>query len=530
MDLRADFLVIGSGIAGLRAALTLADSGEVIVLTKAAPEESNTGYAQGGIAAAVGADDSPALHAADTMRAGDGLCDAEAVDTLVREGPVYMRELLSWGARFDRQPDGTPALGREAAHSVRRVLHAHDATGREISRVLWSRVSVHPRIRVLPDASATILIVAGADCRGARYASADGPGAVHAGRTLLATGGAGQVFRETTNPSVATGDGVAMAARAGARVADLEFVQFHPTALNVPGRPRFLLSEALRGEGARLLNAAGERFMSRYEADGELASRDLVSRAIVREMQRTDAPVYLSLAHMDAPFVHSRFPTIAQACASAGLDLASDRIPVSPAAHYVMGGVETDLDGRTSVLGLFAAGEVACTGVHGANRLASNSLLEGLVFGARAGVAMTDPLRTATFRADDEVVTGERPKVRAAGPLPSTDDVRTLMWQSCGLLRDAGGLTTALTRLTEWQALLDAGAEPSAANPEFHRLRSIVTVGWLIARAALRREESRGGHFRSDFPHRDDIEWKKHVSDVIEIPNPTSQMPNPNAG
>jgi len=368
----------------------------------------------------------------------------------------------------------------------------------------------------LQDASATDLIVAEDDCRGAQYASGEGRGGtVHAARTLLATGGAGQVFRETTNPSIATGDGVAMAARAGARVADLEFVQFHPTVMNVPGRPRFLLSEALRGEGAHLLNAAGERFMPRYEAEGELASRDLVSRAIVREMQRTNAPVYLSLAHMDARFVLERFPTIARTCANAGLDLATDRIPVSPAAHYMMGGVETDLDGLTSIRGLFAAGEVACTGVHGANRLASNSLLEGLVFGARAALAMVAPLRCVTFRADEQVVTWERRAPRAGAQWPSADDLRALMWNSCGLLRDADGLTTAMTTLAAWEAQLDAAPESRVAEPEFRRLRSMVAVGWLIARAALRREESRGGHFRSDFPHRNDIKWSRHVSDVL---------------
>ena len=362
MDVRGDFLVIGSGIAGLRAALTLAESGDVIVLTKADPTESNTGYAQGGIAAALGPGDSPALHAQDTIAAGDGLCDPAAVDVLVRQGPKYVVELLAWGAQFDRETDGSPALGREAAHSVRRVLHAHDATGREIGRLLWSRVSANPRIRVMQDAGAIDLVVANGTCAGARYAAGDrDAGTITAARTLLATGGAGQVFRETTNPSIATGDGIAMAADAGARVEDLEFIQFHPTVMSVPGKPRFLLSEALRGEGARLVNHAGDRFMQRYEPAGDLASRDLVSRAIVREMEQTHEPVYLSLAHMDRAFVHERFPTIAQACANAGLDLAVDRIPVSPAAHYIMGGVETDLDGRTSVEGLFAAGEVACT-------------------------------------------------------------------------------------------------------------------------------------------------------------------------
>src|SRR5687767_2432770 len=395
----SDFLVIGSGIAGLRAAIALAEAGEVVVLTKAEPAESNTGYAQGGIAAAIGADDSPDLHARDTLAAGDGLCDEDAVRLLVSDGPRYVRELIEWGAAFDREADGRPSLGREGAHSVRRVLHARDATGRELARVLWLRVAAHPRVRVFKDALATDLIVRDGVCRGAVFLEGAVSRAAEARATLLATGGAGQVFRETTNPSIATGDGIAMAFEAGARGADLEFVQFHPTVLNVEGAPRFLLSEALRGEGAWLVNEAGERFVQRYEPAGDLASRDLVARAIVREAERTGSPIYLHLAHLDPDYVHARFPTIAQACHVAGLDLAADRIPVSPAAHYVMGGVETDLDGRTSLPGLLAAGEVACTGVHGANRLASNSLLEGLVFGARAAAAMTDAPRAGRLRA-----------------------------------------------------------------------------------------------------------------------------------
>ncbi len=516
MDVRGDFLVIGSGIAGLRAALTLAESGDVVVLTKADPTESNTGYAQGGIAAAVGPDDSPELHARDTLAAGDGLCDAEAVDVLVHEGPKYVGELLAWGAAFDRETDGTPALAREAAHSVRRVLHAHDATGREIGRLLWSRVSVHPRIRVLQDTHATELVTADGACTGARYVGGrTGAGSIIAARTLLATGGAGQVFRETTNPPVATGDGIAMAAEAGARVADLEFVQFHPTVMNVKGAQRFLLSEALRGEGAHLVNEAGERFMTRYEYAGELASRDLVSRAIVHEMARTAAPVYLSMAHLNHDFVRERFPTIAKACVQAGLELATDRIPVSPAAHYIMGGVETDLDGRTSLGALFAAGEVACTGVHGANRLASNSLLEGLVFGARAADAMTTPARAAQLRHADVATWAPDARRPPAIDVPSADDVRDVMWRNCGLLRDGRGIEQAILRLEQWYPLLRTARAARAADHEFRRVSSIAMVGLLIARAALRREESRGGHFRSDFPSRDDINWKKHVADVF---------------
>jgi L-aspartate oxidase len=515
VDLHADFLVIGSGIAGLRAALALAGTGDVVILTKAGPVESNTGYAQGGIAAAIGPDDSPGLHARDTVVAGDGLCALEAVDVLVHGGPRYVGELLEWGAAFDRDADGRPALGREAAHSVRRVLHARDATGREITRILWSRVHGCARIRVFADAMATELLVR-QGCTGARFVDAAGEaGTVTAGRTLLATGGAGQVFRETTNPAVATGDGIAMAARAGARVADLEFVQFHPTVLNVEGAPRFLLSEALRGEGARLVNDAGEPFMTRYEPAGDLAPRDLVARAIVREAERTGAPVYLTLAHLDAAFVRRRFPTIAQACAHAGFDLARDRIPVSPAAHYLMGGVATDLDARTSIPGLFAAGEAACTGVHGANRLASNSLLEGLVFGVRAAAAMTGPLRAATL-GDADVVDARLP-AGAAGALPAAYEVRDLMWRSVGLLRTARALEAAVARLEGWVAACEAAAGDHTCDAERRRTATLAIVGWFIARAALRREESRGAHFRTDFPARDDLHWRKHVSEVVHL-------------
>ena len=401
MRVTTDFLIVGSGVAGLRAAIALAEVGDVLVLTKADPGESNTGYAQGGVAAAVGPDDSPELHARDTMEAGDGLCRREAVDVLVHDGPRYVRELLDWGAAFDRDARGAPALGREAAHSVRRVLHARDATGREIGRVLWTRASKSPRVRVLDVAMVLSLRVDDGVCTGATFI--DRAGEVHdvvASRTLLATGGAGQVFRETTNPAVATGDGMAMAFEAGARVADLEFVQFHPTVLSVAGAPRFLLSEALRGEGGRLLNASGERFVERYDPAGDLGPP---RRRCPRHRPRADCHRLAGLSLDGARRSRlraRRFPTIAQACRGVGLDLAIDPIPVSPAAHYVMGGVETDLDGRTSVDHLFAAGEVACTGVHGANRLASNSLLEGLVFGARAAAAMQERARPAALTAD----------------------------------------------------------------------------------------------------------------------------------
>ncbi len=519
MPIGGDFLVIGSGIAGLRAAIALADAGRVVILTKADPRESNTGYAQGGIAAAVGADDSPELHANDTMAAGDGLCVPEAVRALTEEGPRYVRELIEWGADFDRGPDGTPALGREAAHSVRRVLHSRDATGREIGRVLWQKVAAHPNVTVYDDALVMELSTRrNGECDGATFvvgADERTLQRIEVERTLIATGGAGQVFRETTNPSIATGDGIAMAFDAGARVADLEFVQFHPTVLNVEGAPRFLLSEALRGEGARLINDAGEPFTTRYDPAGDLASRDVVARAIVSEIARTGAPVYLTLAHLDPEYVRRRFPTIAQACRDAGLDLATERIPVSPAAHYVMGGVETDLCARTSVPRLFAAGEVACTGVHGANRLASNSLLEGLVFGARAAAAMLAPLVSASLSATlDEPVDGGTPRTDLHSIQLPSYGVPDLMWREVGLLRTGDVLRTAVKQL----ATLRSVATSTVFDGREHRRRaSLATVGFLIARAALRREETRGGHFRADFPNRDDIHFKKHFADVRRL-------------
>jgi L-aspartate oxidase len=521
VDSRADFLIIGSGIAALRAAAELAGGGDILLLTKAEPGEGNTGYAQGGIAAALGPDDTPEQHAADTMAAGAGLCDEGAVQALTRDGPPYVRQLMEWGARFDRDAAGNLALALEAAHSARRVLHAHDSTGREIARALWDRVSNLPGISTHDHARVVDLIIEDGRCAGARFLADDGTiGVTRASVVLLATGGAGQVYRETTNPPVATGDGVAMAYRAGAAVADLEFVQFHPTALEVSGLPRFLLSEALRGEGARLLNASGEAFMARYDPQGDLAPRDRVARGIVRESLRTGRPIYLSLEHLDPEFVHRRFPLISEACRGAGLDLARDRIPVGPAAHYVMGGVVTDLDGRTTIPGLFAAGEVACTGVHGANRLASNSLLEGLVFGARAGRAMK-------FGTSDRIahVSAQSPiahrfsgasESSPSGPI-TADDIRDLMWRDVGLFRDRVGLERAVQRLEQaWRAVDGRRCEGAVLDADAWRTLSIVTVGLLIARAALRREESRGAHHRADFPERDDVHWKRRVSESVE--------------
>lgn len=518
MDVRGDFIIVGSGIAGLRAAVELAPAGDIIIITKADPSESNTEYAQGGIAAAIGRDDSPDLHARDTMAAGDGLCDERAVHVLCEEGPRYTSELLEWGARFDRDQRGDPALASEGAHTVRRVLHAADATGREIGRVLWHRVDSVGRIRVLGNTLAVGAIIEDGRCAGVRFIDAQRrAGCALAGATLLATGGAGQVFAQTTNPEVATGDGVALAHRAGARIADMEFVQFHPTVLDVRDAPRFLLSEALRGEGARLVDASGEPFMHRYHPAADLAPRDIVSRSMVREGERTGGQIFLSLVHLDAAEVHRRFPTIAATCLRAGFDLARDLLPVGPAAHYVMGGVETDLDGRSSVVGLFAAGEVACTRVHGANRLASNSLLEGLVFGARAGRAMVAPAQEANLpppvRQPDPSFAGSKAPANKPDST-SIHDIRQLMWRSVGLFREGGDLQRAVGALREQEAALEAQlAANTAFDHDDWRRASVLTVASLMAGAALRREESRGGHYRTDFPSRRDLKWKVHVTE-----------------
>lgn len=515
----ADFLVLGSGIAGLRAAIALAPHGRVIVLTKSHVGAGSTGFAQGGIAAALGPDDSPALHAADTIRAGDGLCRPEAVEVLVSEGPRDVRELIDWGAAFDRAADGSLALAREGAHSVRRVLHARDATGREIARVLTERVRVLPSVEVRDHAAVVGLVIRDGCVAGARVAGSGGEiRDVLARATLLATGGAGQVYRETTNPSVACGDGITLAYLAGARVVDLEFVQFHPTVIDVPGAPRALLSEALRGEGAHLVNEQGERFMTRYDPAGDLAARDRVSRAILLERARTGGRVYLTMAGV-AGDVRERFPQAVALCRSAGLDLATDRIPIGPAAHYVMGGVETDLDGRTSLPGLYAAGEVASTGVHGANRLASNSLLEGLVFGARAAAAMASdaisvPGRRGGAIADTAPVSDASPVV---APGITEPEVRDLMWDGAGVFRDRAGLSAVVERLdSAWRDVSERLAGGARFDVAGFRISSLATVARLIARAALRREETRGGHARTDFPERDDLHWTRHISEDRE--------------
>src|SRR5579871_5542920 len=471
-----DFVVVGAGVAGLRAAIELASHGRVLVIAKDTLHESSPEYAQGGIAVALSDDDEVELHEQDTIAAGDGLCDRHAVHTLVEEGPAAIQQLIDWGAEFDRER-GKLAFTQEGAHSRRRILHAHgDSTGREIARTLFQKASSLPSIHFQSYAAVTDLLVSNGTVCGAVVfdQKAGGRRSIFGRTVLLATGGLGRGYIEKTNTDVATGDGVAVAWRAGAEISDIEFVQFHPTALHVEGAPRFLLSEALRGEGALLLNRQGERFMQRYHPMLELAPRDVVARAIVSEMTRTAAPdVLLDLSHREPGFARARFPRIYETCLRYGVDLERQAVPVAPAAHYAMGGVWTDLEGQTSIARLFAAGEVACTGVHGANRLASNSLLEGVVFGARAGRAMRE-----TAPAEDTPLTS------ATSRRESSPEVRQIAWQKCGIVRNAASLTEACRQL---EPLADENA---------------ALVALLIARCALARKESRGAHFRTDFPEK----------------------------
>jgi L-aspartate oxidase len=525
-----DYLVIGAGVAGLRAAITLADHGRVLVITKESLGESNTHYAQGGIAVATEGREDVALHLEDTIAAGDGLVYRPSAEVLVSEGPKHVNELIEWGATFDREeddPSGPLLRTREAAHSHNRILHANgDATGAEISRSLSATARSHPRIRFAEWTMATALIVeedrvVGADLASARADVPGDPGRVYARAVLLASGGGGQVFSDTTNPAVATGDGIALAAQVGAELADMEFYQFHPTALSIPGVPRFLLSEALRGEGAYLRNHLGERFMERYHPQLELAPRDVVARAIAREGMGADPeqsyPVYLDMRHVSKEgkgidLTH-RFPGISRFLAAHGLSLQHDLIPVRPAAHYLMGGIRTDLNGRTTVKGLYAAGEAACTGVHGANRLASNSLLEGLVFGARAAEAM---LSDALPSASTHSIGGS---TAALSRLDASEEARVeeiieklqrTMWATAGLLREESTLREGIATHAEIEKSLAQFTKQSKTSRRFFEACALGSVAGSILRAALARNESRGAHFRNDYPTRNDQLYRKH--------------------
>ncbi|MGA2085378.1 MAG: L-aspartate oxidase [Terracidiphilus sp.] len=525
---QVDFLVMGAGVAGLRAAVELARHGEVLVVTKESVAESNTHYAQGGIAVAMEGDEDVALHLEDTVNAGDGIVYRPAAEALVSEGPLRVAELIEWGASFDREA-GEFLRTREGAHSLPRILHANgDATGAEISRSLAAFARVHKRVRFAEWTMVTGLEVADGRVIAADLAPAGPladdpePHRINTRSALIAAGGAGQVYSDTTNPAVATGDGIALAAHAEAELADMEFYQFHPTALSLPGVPRFLISEALRGEGAYLRNDRGERFMERYHPLLELAPRDVVARAIAREGMgaapdsASGSPsagsrvVHLDMRHLSNLNIRERFPGISAFLAQYGLDLARDLIPVRPAAHYLMGGIRTDLNGRTSLPGLYAAGEAACTGVHGANRLASNSLLEGLVFGARAAQSMlADSL---------PLVAADAPPANLK-PLSAREEalveelianLQASMWAHAGLLRQESTLRQGLAAQQACAAGLAQLAGQGKGSRRLAEAQAMSCVAHAILVSALARTESRGAHFRNDYPKRDDENFMKH--------------------
>ena len=502
---RYDYIVIGSGIAGLYSALLAVEHGSVLILTKGGIADCNTQYAQGGIAAAVGPEDSASYHLADTLAAGAGLCNEDAARILAEQGPQAIAELVRLGVIFDTT-DGEVSLGREAAHRMPRVLHAGgDATGARIELTL-SSLAHHSRIHVQEHVTTTRLLL---DPEGGRVVGVagltGGAGAeveYHAAHTVLATGGAGRLYRYTTNPEVTTGDGVALAYQAGAAVMDMEFYQFHPTALRLPGAPPFLITEAMRGEGAGLRNVHGDAFMAGYHPQGDLAPRDVVSRALLEEMRRTGADhIALDATHLPPELLATRFPSIYKTCGAYGLDITKDPIPVSPAAHYMMGGVLTNTEGETTLPGLYACGEAACTGLHGANRLASNSLLETVVFGQRV-----------VRRSLEGGWTGPRPEgayelqaQSSPAEEPSLEGLQALNWSNVGIIRSREGLTEAAGTFAAWDAGTSSGGDRSDRE-----LANMVTLGRLMAEAALVREESRGAHFRTDFPGTSEA-WGRHT-------------------
>ncbi|AIQ38680.1 L-aspartate oxidase [Paenibacillus sp. FSL R5-0912] len=512
--IKTDCIVIGSGIAGLFTAIKASEDRKVIMITKKTVMESNTRYAQGGIAAVFSDDDSPVYHRQDTLMAGAGLNSSAAVDVLVNEGPEGVRELIRLGTKFDKE-NGELALTQEAAHSHRRILHANgDATGYEIVRALAEQAEQHKNIEVWDDHYVIDLITVDGECVGALVQRPGGGRLfLQADATILCSGGAGQLYRYTTNPEVATGDGVAIAYRAGAHVRDMEFIQFHPTALSYPGAPRFLISEAVRGEGAVLRNINGDRFMERYHELLELAPRDIVARAIVSEMELTKSTfVYLDITHESADMVKHRFPTIYETCMSYGLDITSDWIPVAPAAHYMMGGVKTDLNGESTVSRLFACGEVSSTGVQGANRLASNSLSEAIVFGRR----IVERIRQLLPLGQDTVSAG-CDHGRVESPTQAIVERRLklqkVMVRYAGLRRNQEMLIKGLDELKRQLPIFNA----ALTKREEYEFANMLTCCLLITESALAREESRGAHYREDYPLRNDAEWQKHLLQIREL-------------
>ena len=508
-----DVLIIGSGLAGLRAALGIDPKLSVLVVTKGDLSQSNSINAQGGIAGVLGPDDRIEDHVADTILAGGTLCDRGVVERIIREGPVRIKELIDWGTNFD-QSDGSLALTREGGHGRQRVAHAlGDATGKEVMRVMVQRVAEAANIESWQDTFSLDVLTHDGTCRGALvWNGRHGKTMIWAKQTVLATGGTGQIYRETTNPDVATGDGMAIAYRAGAELRDIEFVQFHPTVLYIAGSSRHLITEAMRGEGAHLVDKDGCRFMPEVDERAELAPRDVVSWAISNQMERTRHPnVYLDLTHLEAGWIRRRFPGIAAICAKFGLDITRDRIPVRPGAHYMMGGVTIDAECRTTVPGLWAAGEVTSSGLHGANRLASNSLLETVVHGTSVGKAVS---RVAAEMTDDfRALPLENAQLDPNGePLDLADirnSLKSLMWRNVGVRRDAAGLREALDNVEHWSSYV---LKQQFADPTGWELQNMLCVTRLMIAAALAREETRGCHVRTDYPDLDQENWNHHAT------------------
>ena len=509
-----DVVVLGSGVAALRAALEMAPPLHVTLLTKSRLTESNSYYAQGGIAAAVAPPDTVEKHMADTLAAGCGLSDEAVVRRVVAAAPDCIRELVEWGAVFD-QVDGRLSIAREGGHSAPRILHARgDETGKEITAALLARLKEQKTIDVREDAFVVDLLTAGQTVVGVlAWHAAQGLFVVRAGRTVLATGGVGRLYRETTNPEVTTGDGLAMAYRAGAVLADMEFIQFHPTTLYIAGAGRHLISETVRGEGGRLVDKAGRAFMADYHPMGDLAPRDVVSRAIIDHMRTTaETQVFLDLTHMGRN-VRKRFPGMAKTCSEFGIDIAAERIPVRPSAHYMIGGVKVDAAGRASLPHLYACGEVASTWLHGANRLGSNSLLEGLVYGRLTGRQVMEELTGGSSRnpaeTPERIHNGVRRSTR--GELNLTDvhnSLRSVMWRNIGIVRTQEDLAEADALIEFWQSyVLDKVFD----QPAGWELQNMLALGRLMAHAALLRTETRGVHYRSDYPERDDAHWLRHI-------------------
>lgn len=519
-----DCLVIGSGVGGMRAALATADNGaDTLMVTKADVFESNTAYAQGGIAAVLKGShpehprdkDSIDLHQADTIKVGCGLNDFDAVTKICQDGPAQVAQLVEWGAQFDLRKglEGEYELGREGGHSASRILHAKgDATGREIARTLWERVRNHEHIRTFTDCFVIDLLTDDGRCVGAlTYHERYGYQIFWAKSTVLASGGAGRVYRETTNPEVATADGLALGYRAGAVLMDMEMMQFHPTTLYIAGASRALISEAVRGEGAYLVDRNGDRFMTQVHEDAELAPRDVVSRAIVRQMALTSSGhVYLDTRHIPAEQFKARFPGITQICESFGIDVATDMIPVRPSAHYMIGGVKTDSTGRTNIEALYCVGEASCTGVHGANRLASNSLLEALVFGAAAGEsALANCQANGGAQRPSKISHHSETRVKTDLDLQDVRrSLQSLMWRNVGIERSSQPLEEALDVIHFWGRYVMDKTFDQVSSWE---TQNMLTVAQLMARSALERTESRGVHYRTDYADRDDEHWRTHV-------------------